>query len=120
MGVNRINVNSTDSKYTHSIFDISEYTGRSYDALSDALADVPEGKRNGGMTIRYIINNKYVQYRLMSDNWSSNTDNWINVDDVLKASIASEFGADIYQSNFTYINLLGDYILVVTNRHILY
>ena len=76
MGVNRINVNRTDSNYTHSIFDISEYTGRSYDALSDALADVPEGKQNGGMTIRYIIDNKYVQYRLMLDEWSINTDDW--------------------------------------------
>ena len=66
MGVNKINVNNTDSNYTHSIFDISEYTGYGYDTLADAIADIPYGKQNGGMTIRYMSNsvNKYVQYML--------------------------------------------------------
>ena len=54
MGINRINVNNIDSKYAHSIFDISEYTGKTYDTLSDALADVPQGKQKGGMTVAFI------------------------------------------------------------------
>ena len=54
MGVNRININNTDSNYTHSIFDISEYTGKTYDTLADALADVPDGKQKGGMTVSFV------------------------------------------------------------------
>ena len=53
MSVNKILVNNSDSNYTHSIFDISEYIGNSYSTLSDALDDVPLAKRKGGMTVRY-------------------------------------------------------------------
>jgi len=52
--VNSIKVNNTDSNYTHSIFDISEYTGKIYATLSDALGDVPDGKQKGGMTVAFI------------------------------------------------------------------
>ena len=78
MSVNKILVNNNDSNYTHSIFDISEYTGRQYSTLSDALNDIPQAKRKGGMTIRYVPTNgnKYVQYRLMSDDWSIDTNDW--------------------------------------------
>jgi hypothetical protein len=55
--VNKITVNNQDSNYTHSIFDISEYTGHQYSTLSDALNDIPIQKHKGGMTIRYIDNN---------------------------------------------------------------
>ena len=54
MSFNTIKVNNTDTNYTHSIFDISEYTGKKYDTLSDALTDVPDGKRKGGMTISFV------------------------------------------------------------------
>ena len=54
MGINKINVNNTDSNYTHSIFDISEYTGKSYATLSDALGDIPRGKQKGGMTVAFV------------------------------------------------------------------
>ena len=65
--VNKITVNNQDSNYTHSIFDISEYTGQQYSTLSDALNAIPQAKRKGGMTIRYIDDNdKYIQYRLMT------------------------------------------------------
>jgi len=54
MGVNKININNNDSNYAHSIFDISEYTGKTYDTLSDALADIPDGKQKGGMTVSFV------------------------------------------------------------------
>ena len=81
MGINRINVNNTDSNYTHSIFDISEYTGKSYVSLSDALEDVPQEKQKGGMTVSFIANsdnsdNKYVQYKLKSEIWDTNIEAW--------------------------------------------
>ena len=86
MGVNKINVNNTDSNYTHSIFDISEYSGKTYETLSDALADVPTEKQSGGMTIRYISDKKYVQFRYMESDASTaatftNVANWQGVDD---------------------------------------
>ena len=81
MGVNKININNNDSNYAHSIFDISEYTGKTYETLSDALADVPDGKKKGGMTVSFVStsdnsNNQYVQYRLMSIIFNSNVNAW--------------------------------------------
>ena len=86
MSFNTIKVNNTDTNYTHSIFDISEYTGKTYDTLSDALADVPDGKQKGGMSVSFVCtsDNKYVQYRCMSDSFTTNTDDWSFMgDDVL-------------------------------------
>ena len=54
MSFNRIKVNNLDTNYTHSIFDISDYTGRQYLNLYSALSDVPDDKRTGGMTVRYV------------------------------------------------------------------
>jgi hypothetical protein len=67
------------------IFDISEYNASGtppvlakYSTLALALAAVPQSKQKGGMTIRYVptSDNKYVQYRLMADSWSVDTNDW--------------------------------------------
>ena len=71
------------------IFDISEYNASGnplvypqYDTLALALAAVPQDRRKGGMTIRYIdsVSGKYVQYRYMSTSILNtdfiNTFNW--------------------------------------------
>ena len=40
---------------------------------------IPQAKHKGGMTVRYIdSNDKYVQYRLMSDDWSTTESDWQN------------------------------------------
>ena len=45
MSFNAIKVNNTDTGYTHSIFDISDYnSGATYDDLSSALDAIPESK----------------------------------------------------------------------------
>ena len=55
MGINTINVNSADTNYAHSIFDISEYnSGAKYDNLSQALAAVPQNLQKGGMTVAFV------------------------------------------------------------------
>ena len=55
MGFNSIKVNNTDTNYTHSIFDISEYnSGAIYANLSAALDAVPQNKQQGGMTVKFI------------------------------------------------------------------
>ena len=69
------------------IFDISEYNASGtppvlakYASLDLALAAVPETKRKGGMTIRYVqtSDNKYVQYRYMGTATTTftNVANW--------------------------------------------
>ena len=76
------------------VFDISEYhAGAKYADLAAALgtngANVPEGVRKGGMSVKYVSNsdNKYVQYRYMgtattgSPNPFLDTANWQGVDD---------------------------------------
>ena len=91
--VNKITVNNQDSNYTHSIFDISEYTGQQYSTLSDALDDIPQAKHKGGMTISYVQtdDNKYVQYRLMSDSWSTTVNDWADVNINIKNTTTSDF-----------------------------
>ena len=54
MSLNTIKVNNSDTNYTHSIFDITQHTGISYENLSVALVAVPTEKQSGGMTVRYI------------------------------------------------------------------
>ena len=106
MGVNKININNNDSNYTHSIFDISEYTGKTYDTLSDALADVPDGKKKGGMTVAFVStgdnsDNKYVQYICKTSVWSSTPTDWEKINnvsvsqDIEKTNI--EVGTNQYQ-----------------------
>ena len=52
---NTIKVNNTDTNYTHSIFDISEYnSGAIYANLSAALATMPQNKKQKGMTVKFI------------------------------------------------------------------
>ena len=73
------------------IFDISEYhaTGdvlAKYADLSAALDggnNIPQSLRKGGMSVKFVrsSDNKYVQYRLTADEWSTNTDDWRNVED---------------------------------------
>ena len=80
------------------IFDVSEYNASGdplvfpqYDTLALALEAVPQERRKGGMTIRYIdsVSGEYVQYRYMSTSTLNtdfiNTTNWQGVDSELKA-----------------------------------
>ena len=78
---NTIKVNDTDTGYTHSIFDISDYnSGQTYANLALALAAVPESKQHGGMSIRFVQTdgNKYAQYRLVSPVWSTDVSDWLS------------------------------------------
>ncbi len=125
MSVNKILVNNSDSNYTHSIFDISEYTGNSYSTLSDALDDVPIQKRKGGMTIRYVQtnDNKYVQYRLMSNSFNTTPNNWQGIDDELTANsenLVTSGGVKSSLRDTALINkdesfLIGEWIVDGTN-----
>lgn len=69
-------------------FDISEYnksgsTLATYADLTAALAALPSDFQKGGMSIKFVqsSDNKYVQYRLMNQNWSTTVTDWQGVDD---------------------------------------
>lgn len=72
------------------IFDVSAYnSGTAFESLSTLLSNsnlstlIPTSVRHGGMSIRFIqsSDNKYVQYRLMSDTFNTTPTNWQGVDE---------------------------------------
>lgn len=103
------NLNSAAEKLKElkleAIYDISAHNnGAVFESLSALLSDsnlstlIPTSVRHGGMSIRFIqgselsSDNKYVQYRLMSNEWSTNIEDW---------AIASE-GVYIENPEFIY------------------
>ena len=75
------------------VYDVSAHNdGVVFESLQDLLSSsnlstlIPTSVRKGGMTIRFIqgseqsSDNKYVQYRLMSQNWSTVETDWQGVD----------------------------------------
>lgn len=77
------------------IYDVSAYNGGAvFESLSALLNNdnlstlIPASVRCGGMSIRFIqgsvpnSDNKYVQYRLMSNSFNTTVANWQGVDDV--------------------------------------
>lgn len=70
------------------VFDITAYNSNTkYADLAAALgtngANVPEGVRKGGMSVKYVSNsdNKYVQWRLMANAFTTDITQWQGVDD---------------------------------------
>lgn len=65
------------------IFDISTFNNDTYIDLTDALGTdgehIPQPLRKGGMSVKFVqsSDNKYVQYRLTSDEWSVDTEDWV-------------------------------------------
>ena len=92
------------------IYDVTTNNdGATFASLSALLSDenlstlIPSAVRRGGMSIQFIrsSDNKYVQYRLMTDVWSTIDTNWQGVDDML-----------IYQSsNMITSGAVGDAVL---------
>ena len=76
------------------IFDVSAHNdGAVFESISALLGDanlstlIPTSVRRGGMSIRFIqgseqsSDNKYVQYRLVKNAWSTSVNDWQGVDD---------------------------------------
>ena len=87
------------------IYDVTANNdGVKFDSLYALLSDenlstlIPISVRHGGMTIRFVQSsgNKYVQYRLMTDEWSTNTKDW------------SFCGNDVYVDNPEFIRVVLD------------
>ena len=80
----------TDELALKGVYDVSSHNGGAvFESLSTLLGSanlstlIPTSVRHGGMSIRFVqtSDNKYVQYRLMSDEWSTTEVNWQGVDD---------------------------------------
>jgi hypothetical protein len=95
------NKTETDAKLTELeqevIYDVTaNNNGATFTSLSALLSDknlstlIPSAVRCGGMSIRFVHNsdNKYVQYRLMSDTFNTTVTNWQGVDD--KPAVGSD------------------------------
>ena len=87
MNVNKININQSEPSYyiESYIYDVSaRNNGATFESLSALLSAenlstlIPSEIRCGGMTIRFIqsSDNKYVQYRLMVDTFSTTESDW--------------------------------------------
>ena len=88
MSLNKISINDTTTVNTGIVYDISKtHNGSTYTDLADALgtdgANVPLEVREGGMSIKFIqtSDNKYVQYRSMSDEFTNDTTQWAIADE---------------------------------------
>ena len=114
-----------------------------WESLSALLSDtnlstlIPTAWRKGGMSIKFIqsSDNKYVQYRLMSNSWSTDLTDWQGVDDepiagsknlvesggiansLLKSQPNGIIKADLIQQD-TYIDFnanIGDSVIITYN-----
>ena len=79
-----------DRQVRQVIYDVtSNNDGATFASLSELLSDenlstlIPVSVRCGGMSIRFVqsSDNKYVQYRLMSNSFNTTVTNWQGVDD---------------------------------------
>ena len=87
MDVKKININQSEQIYNiaSDIYDVSaRNNGVTFESLSALLSDenlstlIPIAVRCGGMSIRFVqsSDNKYVQYRLMTSEWSLTESDW--------------------------------------------
>ena len=92
MDVKKININQSEQTYniTSDIYYVSaRNNGATFESLQSLLSSdnlstlIPTTVRCGGMTIRFVqsSDNKYVQYRLMTNVWSTTVVDWQGVDD---------------------------------------
>lgn len=91
--------NNVEGNFKDGIFDISAYNltegqPTKYATLAEALGtngnNIPLIFRRGGMQIKYVStsDNKYVQYRLMTSEWSTIESNWERYNYVTTEKIA--------------------------------
>ena len=93
-----------------SAFDLSAYNnGTTYADLSAALTALnalPAVYKKGGMSVKYVqtSDNKYIQYRLMSDTFNTTPSNWQGVDDVPTAGSKNIVESGGVYNKLLYIN----------------
>lgn len=99
------------------IYDVSAHNdGAVFESLQALLSSsnlstlIPTSVRHGGMSIRFVqsSDNKYVQYRLMSDTFNTTVANWQGVDDEPAAGSDNLIkSGGVAKSIFTDVNTLN-------------
>lgn len=89
---------------------------------------IPDGMRCGGISIRFVqsSDNKYVQYRLMSDTFNTTVANWQGVDDepttgsdnLIKSGGVSEYFDNITTGKVQSLTLNEGYLSIENNPQI--
>lgn len=112
------------------VFDISAYhatgsTLATYANLAAALgtdgANVPASVRKGGMSVKFVqsSDNKYVQYRLMSDTFNTTPANWQGVDDEPTAGSDNLVkSGGVYHSVTTPLKAISDVRFIGTPEYV--
>lgn len=81
--------------------------GTKFASLSTLLSDenlgtlIPVAARKGGMSIKFVLSsgNKYVQYRLTADEFSTNVDDWEDVSAEVQFHVIAEALIHLYNEN---------------------
>lgn len=89
--------------------------GTKFASLSTLLSDenlgtlIPVAARKGGMSIKFVLSssNKYVQYRLTADEFSTNVDDWEDVSAEVQFHVIAEALIHLYNENKTLRELLA-------------
>lgn len=95
------------------VFDISVYNNNAkYADLKAALgtngANVPDEIRRGGMSVKFVqsSDNRYVQWRLVSKDWSIDTNNWVAENEDFRNEVMREVNEAI--DSIQPIEITGD------------
>ena len=123
MALNKISINDTTTVNTGVVYDITKATGQSYTDLKAALGtdgnNVPLEIREGGMSIRFVSNsdNKYVQYRLMSNEFTTDVTQWQGVDDepTVESNNLVKSGG-VYNALYNNFNIHEEWIVTNTTK----
>jgi len=89
--------------------------GTKFASLSTLLSDenlgtlIPVAARKGGMSIKFVLSsgNKYVQYRLTADEFSTNVDDWEDVSAEVQFHVIAEALIHLYSENKALRELLA-------------
>lgn len=95
---------------------LATYTGLA-DALGTNGANVPVERRQGGMTVKFVLSsdNKYVQYRLMTTSFSTTVTDWQGVDEELIAGSHNLAESGVVKK---YVSQLQSEVSAINSGHI--
>lgn len=96
------------------VYDVTANNNAKFASLSALLSSenlntlIPSAKRKGGMSIKFVLSsdNIYVQYRLMTEEFSTDVEDWQGVDNVPTAD-----SKNLVTSGGVYDALQGEYVV---------
>ena len=108
------------------VFDITAYNSNTkYADLAAALgtngANIPQNLRKGGMSVKFVqsSDNKYVEWRLKTQDFSLVLTDWENIDDIQK-SLKGTIQAGLQNKRTGMLNISADAWINTTNNNLNY